>query len=158
MRHYSPIPIFLRQALEDVELQGYTVPRGSLFVLSPYVVHHDPRFYSNPDKFDPSRWTDAFTEQLHKFAYLPFSRGPRVCIGERFAWCEGTLALAYFTQRWDFDLAPFQYVKPGATTTMRPEGEIEIIVRQRNKNEVGVSSNPRNVPHSTMSGQCPVPH
>lgn len=129
-----------------------------MFVLSPYIVHHDPRFYSNPDKFDPSRWTDAFTEQLPKFAYLPFSRGPRVCMGERFAWCEGTLALAYFAQRWDFDLAPFQDVKPGSMISMRPENELEIIVRRRNENGVVSAQKPRNVSGSTTSGKCPVPH
>ncbi len=158
MRHYPPFPTILRQVLEDVELRGYRVPRGSLVAMSPYIIHHDPRFYSNPDKFDPSRWTETFTEQLHKFAYLPFSRGPRVCIGERFAWCEGILALAYFTQRWDFDLAPFQDVKPGSMMTLRPEGEIEIIVRRRNENDAAASPNARNVPGSTTSGQCPVPH
>jgi cytochrome P450 len=131
LRLYPPIPVFLRQALEEVELRGYTVPQGSVFAISPYVVHHDPRFYPNPDKFDPDRWTDPFTEQLHKFAFIPFSSGPRVCIGERFAWCEGTLALACFAQGWIFDLVPYQDVKPGAMGTMRPAGEIEMIARRR---------------------------
>jgi cytochrome P450 len=131
LRHYPPIPLIIRQALEDIELRGYTVPRGSIFAISPYIVHHDPRFFPNPDKFDPDRWTDDFAAQLHKFAYLPFGGGPRICIGERFAWCEGTLALAYFVQRWQFELAPFQDIRPGSTGTLRPEEEIEIVVSRR---------------------------
>lgn len=131
LRHYPPIHTFMRQALEAIELRGYTIPPGSLFAISPYLVHHDPRFYPHPDKFDPDRWTEAFSGQLHKFAYFPFSGGPRVCIGERFAWCEGTLALAYFAQRWEFELAPYQDIRPGDTGTMRPASEIEMVVRKR---------------------------
>jgi cytochrome P450 len=133
LRHYPPIPVFLRQALEDIELRGYTVPRGSVFAISPYIVHHDPRFYPDPDNFNPDRWTEDFTEQLHKFAFIPFSGGPRVCIGERFAWTEGTLALAYFAQNWNFELLPYQDVKPGTMGTMRPASEIEMVVRRRDQ-------------------------
>lgn len=133
LRRYPPIPVFLRQALEDLELRGYTVPKGSIFAISPYIVHHDPRFYPDPETFNPDRWTDAFSEQLHKFAFIPFSGGPRVCIGERFAWCEGTLALAYFAQHWRFELVPYQQVQPGDMGSMRPACEIEMIVHRRGK-------------------------
>jgi len=156
LRHYPPIPLFVRQALEDIELRGYTVPRGSIFAISPYVIHHDPRFYPSPEKFDPDRWTEAFEAQLHKFAFLPFSGGPRVCIGERFAWCEGTLALAYFAQRWNFDLVPYQDVRPGSMGTMRPEGEIEVVVRKREMTDA-----PRYVTHGAepaSPGKCPFSH
>jgi cytochrome P450 len=150
--------LFLRQALETLELRGYTVPKGSIFAISPYIVHHDPRFYLNPDKFDPGRWTEEFTEQLHKFAFIPFSNGPRVCIGERFAWCEGTLALAYFAQRWEFELVPYQDVKPGAMGTMRPAGEIEMIVRKRERGSAPVRQDSQDAPAATASGQCPFHH
>jgi cytochrome P450 len=155
LRHYPPIPLFLRQALEEIELRGYTVPQGSVFAISPYIIHHDPRFFPNPDKFEPDRWTEDFAAQLHKFAYLPFGGGPRICIGERFAWCEGTLALAYFVQRWQFDLAPYQDIRPGSTGTMRPEGEIEIVVYRRK--DVLQSDTPtlaRTI-ESSPAGRCP---
>lgn len=158
LRHYPPIPIFLRQALEDIEMRGYTVPRGSVFAISPYVVQHDPRFFPNPDKFDPDRWTDEFTGQLHKFAFVPFSGGPRVCIGERFAWCEGILALAYFAQRWDFELTPYQNVQPGTMGTMRPEGEIEIIPRRRTTGSHASPHVPKQSEISPGMGKCPVAH
>jgi len=155
LRHYPPIYVFLRQALEDMELRGYTVPRGSVFAISPYVVHHDPRFFPDPNKFNPDRWTESFMEQLHKLAFLPFSGGPRVCIGERFAWCEGTLALAYFAQRWDFELLPYQDVKPGSMGTMRPDGEIEMVVRKRNTGETPLEVLPKPAEAVGSSGQCP---
>ena len=127
LRHYPPLPLLLRQALEDLPLRDFTVPRGSMFAVSPYVIHHDPRFYPSPEKFDPDRWTDEFTEQLHKFAYFPFGGGPRICIGERFAWCEGTLALAYLAQRWEFEMLPYQDIHPGSTGYHA--------TRQRNRND-----------------------
>lgn len=155
LRRYPPIPNFLRQALEDIELRGYTIPRGSVFLMSPYIVHHDPRFFPDPDKFAPDRWTDEFTAQLHKFAYFPFSGGPRVCIGERFAWSEGTLALAYFAQRWDFELLPYQDIRPGDSGTMRPANKIDMVVRRRGPESSATPSSSRPAESAPPRGQCP---
>lgn len=155
LRRYPPIVGFLRQTLESIELRGYTIPRGSIFAISPYVVHHDPRFFPSPDKFDPERWSEAFTSQLHKFAFFPFSGGPRVCIGERFAWCEGTLALAYFAQRWEFELAPYQDIRPGDAGTMRPASEIEMIVRKRSPEKSAVAAIPASERAEAPGGTCP---
>lgn len=155
LRYYPPIHTFMRQALEQFELRGYTIPRGSVFVISPYIVHHDPRFYPDPDKFDPDRWTDDFSEKLHKFAFFPFGGGPRVCIGERFAWCEGTLALAFFAQRWAFELAPYQDIRPGHSGTMRPASEIEMIIHKRDLEKT--PSAKHTAPESAIEspGKCP---
>lgn len=158
LRHYPPIPVFLRQALEDLELRGYTIPKGSIFAISPYLVHHDPRLYPDPETFNPDRWTDEFSEQLHKFAFIPFSGGPRVCIGERFAWSEGTLALAYFAQNWRFELVPYQQVQLGNMGTMRPAGEIEMIVHRREKDADTVHTTTHGTTSTDVHGTCPYPH
>jgi cytochrome P450 len=155
LRFYPPIFLFLRQALDDLQLREYTIPKGSLFAISPYLVHHDPRFYPNPEKFDPDRWTDAFESQLHKFAYFPFSGGPRVCIGERFAWCEGTLALAYLVQRWNFELAPYQDIRTGDGGTMRPAGAIEMILHRRDASSTPMVKPIPSAPSPDSPGKCP---
>jgi cytochrome P450 len=68
--------------------------------MSPYVMHRDPRWFPEPDRFDPERWTPEARDARPKFSYFPFGGGSRLCIGERFAWMEGTLMLATIAQKW----------------------------------------------------------
>jgi cytochrome P450 len=120
MRLYPPAWILGRRALEEYEVGGYKIPRGALVILSPYVMHRDPRFYPEPERFDPERWTPEAKAARPQFAYFPFGGGPRRCIGEGFAWMEGVLVVATLAQRWRLRLAPGQRIEPQTGVTLRP--------------------------------------
>jgi cytochrome P450 len=99
-------------------------------ILSPWVSHRDPRWFAEPEKFDPERWRPEIAEKLPKFAYFPFGGGARVCIGERFAWAEGVLVLATLAQRWRFKLAPGQTAETKAVITLRPKNGMKMITER----------------------------
>ncbi|HKG95355.1 MAG TPA: cytochrome P450 [Gemmatimonadaceae bacterium] len=127
MRLYPPAWIIGRRALEDVEIGGRLIPRGALVLMSQLLVHRDPRWFPDPDRFDPDRWApDATTGPRHKLAYFPFGAGTRVCIGEQFAWMEGVILLATIARRWRLRLdPPDQRVEMRPMVTLRP-GAIRI--------------------------------
>lgn len=100
LRLYPPAAIIFRRALEDHRVGEYIIPRGGIVMLSQYIMHRDPRFYPNPDVFDPSRWTPVARASRPRYCYFPFGGGPRVCIGEGFATMEGVLVLSTIAQRW----------------------------------------------------------
>ena len=106
LRLYPPSYLIPRQALEDFSIDKYIVPRGTIILMSPYLIHHDDRFHPNPEKFNPHAW-DKHSHCLNaKYEYFPFSRGPRSCIGEPFAWMHGILVLATIAQLWRIKLVP----------------------------------------------------
>ena len=82
--------------------------------MSPFVTQRDARFYTDPERFDPERWTPDFRATLPKFAYFPFGGGPRQCIGESFAWMELILLVATIAQQWRLHLVPGHPVVPRA--------------------------------------------
>jgi cytochrome P450 len=131
MRLYPPAWAMGRQALKDYPIDRYTVPAGSIILMSPWVMHHDPRYYADPFRFDPERWTPAEREARPKFSYFPFGGGPRVCIGEGFAWIEGVLLIATIAQRWRMRLAAGEKVEPKPMITLRPRGGIRMVVERR---------------------------
>ena len=106
MRLYPPSYVIPRQAVEDFPIDKYIIPGGSIILLSPYLIHHDPRFHPDPEKFDPHAWDDHSHGLNSKYEYFPFSRGPRSCIGEPFAWMQGILVLATIGQHWRMKLVP----------------------------------------------------
>ena len=120
-----------RAALADVDLRGYTVPKGAVVMMSQYVMQRDARFYDAPDRFMPERWTEKFESELPRGAYFPFSAGDRHCIGEGFAWQEALLILATLVERWKFELVPGQHIRPKPSVTLRPDRPIRVIVRAR---------------------------
>lgn len=131
LRFYPPVPFFARQARDEYQLGDFTLPPGSIVALSPYVTQHDSRFYPYPEMFDPDRWTEEFRESLPKFAFFPFSGGPRVCIGEQFAWAEGALALSTLARRWHFELVSHQNMQPSRMGTLRPANGVRVRLRRR---------------------------
>ncbi len=100
MRLYPPAWIVGRRAIGEYRVNGYVLPARSLVLVSPYVTHRDPRFFPEPDRFHPARWTPEFRQGLMPFAYFPFGGGTRRCIGESFAWMELVLVTATIAQRW----------------------------------------------------------
>jgi cytochrome P450 len=128
MRLFPPAWGIGRRALRDVTVGGFKVAAGAILALSPYVVHRDERFWPDPLRFDPERFTPEARAARPRFAYFPFGGGARSCIGESFAWMEGVLLLAAIGQRWRLRLAPGHPVEPQALITLRPRYGMRMIV------------------------------
>ncbi len=121
MRLYPPAWVIGRSPLEDYLLDGHMLPAGSSVLMSQWVTHRDPRWYPEPERFLPERWSAEARSGRPKFAYFPFGGGPRVCIGAHFAQTEAVLALAAIGARWR--LRPLvDRVQPQARVTLRPRG------------------------------------
>ena len=131
MRLYPPAWGLGRTALKECEIGGYRVPAGANVVMSQWVMHRDPRFYSSPENFDPDRWSPAASQLLPRFAYFPFGGGPRLCIGASFAMLEATLLLATIAQHWRMQTVPDQTVVPVPSITLRPRNGIRMILQQK---------------------------
>lgn len=138
LRLYPPAYFQLRVAHNDCKFDNYFVPAGSLMFISQYVMHRDPRYYSNPDKFDPQRWTPEAQAKRPQFAYFPFGGGPRSCIGDSFAWMEAVLTIATLAQRWKIRLFPGHPVVPEPTLlSLRPQYGLPMILERRKQNSNG---------------------
>ena len=119
MRLYPPAWGISRLAIEAHEIDGFPIAKGTLCLLSPYVMHRNPVFFADPERFDPERWMPEARETRPKYSYFPFGAGARICIGERFAWTEGILILATIAQKWKMNLAPDQQIAHLAQITLR---------------------------------------
>jgi cytochrome P450 len=131
MRLYPPSYVIPRQAQEDFSIDKYIIPRGSIILVSPYLIHRDPRFYPEPEKFDPYSW-DKHSHGLNsKYEYFPFSRGPRSCIGEPFAWMQGTVVLASVAQSWRIKHVPGHRVELLPLINLRPKHGMMMTLHRR---------------------------
>jgi cytochrome P450 len=140
LRLYPPIYVFGRQALTDVEVGGYRLPAGTIVIITPYALHRRADVWPDPERFDPTRFTPEAEESRPREAYLPFSGGPRTCIGNHFALMEGPLVLATILARAELELAPGTVVEPEPSATLRPKGGVPMRVRVRRP---AVSEQPR---------------
>jgi cytochrome P450 len=131
MRLYPPAWVLTREALNDCVIGGYSIPKGANVILSQYVTHHDPRFFRDPERFDPDRWTPQMRERLPKFAYFPFGGGARSCVGEPFAWMEGTLLIAAMSRRWEMRHLRGEKVEMSPSITLRPKNGMTMELRRR---------------------------
>ncbi|MBK8020416.1 MAG: cytochrome P450 [Chloroflexi bacterium] len=131
MRLYPPAWGTSRDSIEEVEIGGYTLPKETVIMIPIFAVHRDPRWWNNPEMFDPDRFAPEAEKQIPKYAYLPFGAGPRVCIGNALAMMEAKLVLATVAQRYTLDLAPGQKVEPERVFTLRPKYGMKMIARQR---------------------------
>jgi cytochrome P450 len=120
MRLYPPAWIMDRTALEDLDLGGFRIPRGSQLWVSPWILHRDPRFWDDPEAFVPDRWQGDLQKRLPRFAYFPFGGGPRVCIGNAFAMMEVVLVLTTLVRRFRFDPVDGAAPRPDPGFTLRP--------------------------------------
>ncbi|MDP9327083.1 MAG: cytochrome P450 [Actinomycetota bacterium] len=130
IRLYPPAWAIGRTAVEPHEAGGYRIPAGATVVVSPWLVHRDPRWFPEPAEFRPARWP-AGPDPRH--AYVPFGAGPRVCIGEPFAWMEAALLLATIGQRWSLELATNHRVQLQPVVTLRPGNGMPMIARARGR-------------------------
>jgi cytochrome P450 len=121
LRLYPPAFALARLIIEPVELDGYTMEPGALAIVPTWAIHRHPRYYPDPLRFDPERFTAEARAARPRFVYLPFGHGPRNCIGEHFAWMEGVLLLSTLLQRFQFRLVPGQRVEEASQLTLRPK-------------------------------------
>jgi cytochrome P450 len=120
-----------RRAIRDVRIGDVAVASGSIVVVSPWLLHHDGRWWPRPDAFIPERWAPERGAERPRFAYVPFGGGPRLCVGEPFAWMEGVLLLATIAQRWRLRWVPGSAVRAQAVVTLRPRHGLPMIPERR---------------------------
>ena len=133
MRLYPPVWRIARKAIADCEIGGYRVTAGTNIFIFQSLTQRDPRFFANPDAFDPERWREdpIRSGQIPRFAYFPFGGGSRVCVGAAFAMLEATLLLAMIQQEFHLDLVPGHLVIPLPSVTLRPKHGIRVTVHRR---------------------------
>jgi cytochrome P450 len=129
MRLYPPAYAVGREAIEETEIGGFKVPKGTQLFAFQWVTHRDPRYFDEPDAFRPERWTNG--DPAPKFAYFPFGGGPRQCIGNYFAMMEVVLLLATIGQRFRFKLDPEHKVEVLPVLSLRPKTGIKVIIEPR---------------------------
>jgi cytochrome P450 len=133
MRLYPPAWSLARTAAKNLELGGYGIPAGSNLVMSQWIMHRDPRFFPQSDRFDPERWSGTEMQKLPRFAYFPFGGGPRFCIGASFAMTEATLLLAAIAQQFQLRLVSGHKVEPLPSITLRPKNGIRMSLHRRSQ-------------------------
>lgn len=121
LRLYPPAWAIGRQALEEFEIGGYRLPRGTNIFMVQWITQRDPRWFERPGNFEPDRWTEEFERRLPRFAYFPFGGGPRTCIGSAFARMEAALLLASIAPRFKLTLVPGHSVDILPSITLRPK-------------------------------------
>jgi cytochrome P450 len=131
MRLYPPVWVMGRRSISGIKIGGYYIPPKSIILLSQYAIHHDKRFYPEPEKFTPERWATEQAKSLPKMAYFPFGGGPRLCIGEQFAWMEGILLIATIAQKWKLRLVPGHKVELQPLITLRPKHGMKMTMEPR---------------------------
>ena len=130
LRLYPPAFVITRQAVADDFVGGIPVPKRSLVLIAPWVLHRHRRSWSEPDRFDPDRFLPG-RPQPPRFAYLPFGTGPRTCIGSPFALTELVLVLALLMRHFRIALAPHAPVNPVGLTTIQPDRPPPFILQRR---------------------------
>lgn len=129
MRLYPPVPRFDRQAVVADRLSGADVGAGDIISIWPWLLHRHKALWDDPDTFDADRFRPATTR--HRFQYLPFGGGPRLCVGARFAMAEALSVLAHWLARWRFAPTPGREVRLSGMVTLRPKGGLPLRVSRR---------------------------
>jgi cytochrome P450 len=128
LRLYPSAYLFAREALSDDVLDGYPIPARTLIFITPYITHRNPKYWPDPERFDPGRFTPEAVADRPKHVYYPFGEGPHVCIGNNFAIMEMQLILAASLQRFRLRLVPGHKVGLKPEATLRPKGGIKMTV------------------------------
>nr|QST15017.1 CYP4AP4 protein [Diaphanosoma celebensis] len=133
MRLYPAVPSFSRRPTEPIQIGDYTVPAGHLsFVISAYAMHRNPRVYPEPLVFNPERFSLENSAGRHPYAFIPFSAGPRNCIGQRFAMAEVKVVLSSLLRRFKFQLSPTAAAaRPSIELTLKSADGIRLLVSRR---------------------------
>jgi cytochrome P450 len=128
MRLYPPAPQLTREAKADDVLCGEPICKGDMVLVYPWVVHRHRKLWTNPDAFDHTRFSPDAKAQQHRFQYIPFGAGPRVCVGARFSVVEALIILTHWLAARRFSLPPGFRPDPVGSVTLRPRGGMPLIV------------------------------
>jgi len=131
MRLYPPVWLMVRRPVDEFRLDGFTVSAGAYIHLSQFLTHRDPRWFPEPERFDPDRWLPAAEGTRPKICYFPFGGGGRKCIGESFAVAEGVLVLATLGQQFRFRTRPGHPVELEPYVTLRPRSGLPMRIERR---------------------------
>jgi cytochrome P450 len=131
MRLYPPAWIVGRRAIAEYAIGEYIAPPRAIMIMSPWILHRDARYFPEPERFHPDRWTPEFKATLPQFAYFPFGGGPRRCIGESFAWMELVLLVSTIAQQWSLRLVPGHPVVPQPVVTLRTKHGMKMTLAKR---------------------------
>ena len=129
LRLYPPVPIIPRMAYREFTLGDFSVAAGTVVLMCPWVTHRDPRFFAEPERFRPERWIECPDPQ--RYTYLPFSGGPRTCVGQSFATAESILAIASIAQRYQLELVAGEQPHPAPWVGLRPHNGLPMRVSAR---------------------------
>jgi cytochrome P450 len=144
MRLYPPAWSLARTVISDFELRGYCIPAGANVVMSQWIMHRNPTYFPDPEKFDPDRWLPADSQKLPRFAYFPFGGGPRQCIGSSFAMMEAMLLVATIAQSFRVHSVPGHPVVLVPSFTLRPKYGMRMSIESRrvtgNANQAGLQT------------------
>lgn len=130
-RMYPPAYLGDRSPIDDWQAGDYVVPKGSYVFVSQYSMGRHPKYFPEPTKFDPERWTPEAIAERHKFTSFPFGGGVHTCIGEHFAWAEMVLIMATLAQRWRMTLDPGQTIETDPLITLRAKQGIKVTLHER---------------------------
>jgi cytochrome P450 len=131
LRLYPPVPWLSREAVGPAQLGGYNMPAGSILLVSPFVMHRDPRWWPEPDRFDPERFAPSSPDRRLPYSYFPFGGGPHTCIGHHFALTEMVVVLAMLSARFHLRLMASAPVAMQADVTLRPAGGMPMSIDLR---------------------------
>jgi cytochrome P450 len=131
MRLYPPAWAMGRYARADFHLGEYFLPAKTTVLMSQFILHRDPRYFPDPLRFDPERFSPEAKSRRERFTYFPFGAGARQCIGESFAWMEGILLLATISQKWKLNLVDGQKIEPEPLITLRPKYGVRMRIEAR---------------------------
>ncbi len=131
MRLYPPAPIMVRDSLGPDVVGGIAIKPRTSVMISPWVLHRHKLLWDEPDYFDPERFAPGRREKIHRFAYLPFGGGPRICIGMGFAMQEAMIVLSMIARDWRLALVPGHPVEPLARVTLRPRFGLKMRLEKR---------------------------
>ena len=131
MRLYPPVHVYARQNVTDDIIQGQQVPAGSLIVIAPWIIHRHKKLWDEPEAFRPDRFLGEKGRPRPRYDYLPFSAGPRTCLGMSFAMTEMAIVVAMVAQRFRLALLPGHRVEPLGYLTLRPKFGLPMIIERR---------------------------
>lgn len=127
LRFRPPVGMLMRKVNSDIEIEGYHFKSGSLVIYSIYNIHHNKTLWHDPEQFQPERF---LTKENHRFSFIPFGTGERICIGNHFAMLESQLLLSMIIQQYDIQLTTDKEVEIDLAVSLRPKGGIPILLKR----------------------------